>query len=127
MWDYENMFSSGQAVIATATSENVVKVPAGDVGKGRPLYLQVKGGQYTGAGTITVEVQTADDDAMSVNMETIATYPISNASVLKGGTMLRGIIPTGARSFLRLNYVVAGALSGGTISSGLVLEAQTAV
>lgn len=124
MRDYEAEFSRNQAIVATAVSTNVVKVPRGDIGKGRPVVLQVYANGYTGSGTLTVEVQTAADAAMT-SPETIATYPIANDRLLKGGSVLAADIPTGAGEYLRLNYVVTGTLTGGLVTAGLQLHGDT--
>ncbi len=124
LWDAENKFSTHQAVAATAVSENVVKVPVGDIGKGRSAVLQISGAPYTGTGIISVEVQTADNEAMT-GAKVIGTVNIGNDRLTKGGSLSVSTIPTGAQEFLRLNYVVSGALAGGNISAGLVLGGDT--
>lgn len=124
IWDVETKFSTHQAVTATAVSTNVVKVSIGDIGKGRPLVLQITGAPYTGAGVLSVEVQTADNDAMT-GARTIDTLHITNDRLVKGGSLSVSTIPTGADEFLRLNYVVSGSLAGGNISAGLVLGGDT--
>lgn len=124
LWDAETKFSTHQAVTATAVSTNVVKVPAGDIGKGRPLVLQIHGAPYSGAGALSVEVQTADNEAMT-GARTIDTLHFANERLIKGGSLSVSTIPTGAEEFLRLNYVVSGALNGGNISAGLVLGGDT--
>lgn len=125
MRDYEQDFSRRQAVAATAVSDNVVKVPRGDIGKGRPVFLQVDAEPYAGGGTIEVGVQTADDAAMSANLAVIAKYPIAAERLAKGGPVLAAVVPTGARAYMRLNYEAAGTLTGGSITAGLKLNGDT--
>ena len=127
LWDQAAKFSDGQAVIATALSDNIVRVPSGDVGKGRHLPLQVDAGGYAGAGTLSVEVQTGDSVTGNAidSPVTIATYAIDNASLLRGGPVLVADLPTGCRRYLRLNYTGTGALTAGALTAGLVLEGQT--
>ena len=125
MRDYESEFSRKQAVTSTAVSDNVVKVPMGDIGKGRPVVLQVYAVPYTGGGDITVEVETADAADMT-GSETIATYAIPNGKLVKGGSVLAAGIPTGAKQYIRLNYEVNGTLADGAITSGLQLHGDTA-
>lgn len=125
MRDYEAEFSRNQAVSATAVSTNVVKVPAGDIGKGRPVYIQIDANGYTGSGSLTVEVQTADTANMA-GMQRIEDLIIANSALLKGGTVKVGTIATGAKQYLRLNYVVNGTLAGGKITAGLLFSGDTA-
>ena len=125
MRDYEAEFSRNQAVSETAVSTNVVKVPGGDIGKGRPVYIQIDANGYTGSGSLTVEVQTADTADMA-GMQRIEDLIIANSALLKGGTVKVGTIATGAKQYLRLNYVVNGTLAGGKITAGLLLSGDTA-
>lgn len=125
MRDYEAEFSRNQAVSATAVSTNVVKVPGGDIGKGRPVYIQIDANGYTGSGSLTVEVQTADTADMA-DMQRIEDFIIADSALLKGGTVKVGTIATGAKQYLRLNYVVNGTLEGGKITAGLLLSGDTA-
>lgn len=125
MNDYEAEFSRKQAVTATAISDNVVKVPRGDIGRGRPVVLQVSANAYTGAGTMNIELKTADTSAMGA-AETIAIYPVRNDVLTKGGTILAADVPTGAKQYLQLTYTVSGSIAGGDISAGLRLHGDTA-
>ena len=127
MRDYEAEFSRNQAVAETAVSTNVVKVPGGDIGKGRPVYIQIDANGYTGDGSLTVEVQTADTaDVADDDWLRIEDLIIANSALLKGGTVKVGTIATGAKQYLRLNYVVNGTLAGGKITAGLLLSGDTA-
>jgi hypothetical protein len=121
MWDYEAIFSRRQAVTAAAVSDNVVKVPAGDIGKGRPLFLKVLADGYGGTGSLTVNVETAYDATMA-NTAVVASLAIPNDKLLAGGEALRASFPTGCREYLRLRYAVTGSLTGGTISAAIELD-----
>ena len=123
MWDSENMFSEKQEVAATTPSDNIVNVPD-RVGDGKPVYLEVMAGAYTGAGSLAVEVVASDSEDMS-DPVTLATYAIPNAALVRGGSLLGAAIPTGAKPFLQLNYVVNGAIAGGHLTAGLVWGVQT--
>lgn len=125
MRDYEQDFSRKQEVNATAVSDNTVKVPAGDIGRGRPVILQVDAAAYIGAGNIVVNVET-DNDASMANAEVCATYPLSEERLKKGGTVLAAALPTGVKEYLRLGYVLSGTLSGGSLTAGLKLNGDTA-
>jgi hypothetical protein len=121
MWDFENTFAHNQAVTATAVSDNVVKVPAGDIGKGRPLFLKVLANGYGGTGSLTVNVQTYPLATMA-NAVVVARHPISNEKLLAGGEVLRTSFPTGCSEWLRLQFEVTGTLTGGTISAAIELD-----
>lgn len=125
MRDYEADFSRKQAVAATAVSDNVVKVPAGDIGKGRPVVLEIIANGYSGSGSIAFEVQT-DDNADMATMQRIDSLDVSNTELLKGGVVKVATIPTGAKQYLRLNYVVTGTVGSGTITAGLKFHGDTA-
>lgn len=136
MWDYENQFSSRQALTAAAVSDNAVKVASPwtgenpdrpmrtQLGSTIPVSLQVVGNGFEGAGTITVAVETSDTENFAV-LETVQTNLIPNDRVVKGGPMLAAYLPaSGVKAYLRLRYTPAGAIgSAGVISAGLTLGA----
>jgi hypothetical protein len=123
MWDSENMFSEKQEVTATAVSDNVVNV-SDRVGDGKPVHLEVMAGSYSGDGALAVEVNASDSEDMA-DPVTIATYGIPNAILVRGGSILGAPLPTGAKPFLQLKYLVAGTITGGHLTAGLVWGTQT--
>lgn len=140
IWDYENQFSDKQALTATAVSTNIVKVaspwtagnpdaPARtETGSAEPVTVQVFGSGFTGTGSVTVGIETADMEDFS-DAVVIQTNSIPTARLKKGGALLAAYLPaSGARAFLRLQYTVAGAIGGaGKVSAGLTLGSQTNV
>lgn len=123
MWDADNMFSNQQAVAATGKSGNTVAVPPHDAGKGRPVILEVMIADPVGAGTMTVEVETADNAAMT-GAKVIAKHDLDNATLMRGGSVLAAALPTGCLRYLRLAYVIGGTFSA-KVTAGLVNGAQT--
>ncbi len=118
IFDKENLFSDKQAVSATAVSTNVVDLGPGDAGAGERPYLTVNATGFT-AGTLTVELQSADVAAMT-NAKTVATFPVDAATLKKGGQIVAAKLPKGMLRYARLNYVPATA--SGTITAGLVFD-----
>lgn len=119
IFDKQNLFSNRQAVTATAVSTDVVDLGAGD--SGNAPYLSVIAAGYSGAGSIVVELQTSNDAAFGA-VKTLATFPVSNADLKKGGAVVAVKLPKGMQRFARLNYAVTGAVSGGAILAGLVMN-----
>ena len=121
--DRENLFSANQAVTATALAQNVVDLGRGDHGPSGAISLVVIADGYT-AGTITVELQTADavgTDGALTNAATVATYPVTADALKAGGAVVAAQLPHGMKRYAGLNYQATGA-TGGTITAGLALE-----
>jgi hypothetical protein len=127
--DAENLFSNNQAVTATGSATNVVDLGKGDAGPSERLSLFVAASTpFTGSGTITVEVQTADavsSGALSSPV-TLATYPISNAALLAGGKLLADRLPHGLKRYAGLKYTVGGTVAAGKITAALVWDVEAA-
>lgn len=127
--DKENMFSENQAVTATAVSTDIVDLGPGDTGPSEGVSLFVTAGTaFTGAGTISVMVETSDElngagTALS-GAVTVATYPVSNDALLAGGKLVGARLPHGMKRYARLNYAVTGTVAAGTLTAGLVWDVQ---
>ena len=125
--DKQNMFSLAQAVTATAGSTDIVDLGPGDAGPSERISLFVSvDPAFTGTGTLTVELHTADAQASGAltSPVTVATYPLTNAQLLAGGKMLAARLPHGMKRYARLNYVASGTVAAGKITAGLVWDAQ---
>lgn len=127
--DYANMFSKDQAVTATALSASTVDIGPGDAGPSEQASLFVSASTaYTGAGTLTVELHTADAVAADGSLTgpvTIASYAVPNARLTAGGKLVAARLPHGCKRYLRVNYAVAGTIAAGKITAGLVWDAQS--
>jgi hypothetical protein len=125
--DKQNMFSLAQAVTATAGSTDVVDLGAGDAGPSERVSLFVScDPAFTGTGTITVELHTADAQAVGAltSPVTVAAYPVTNAALTAGGKLVADRLPHGMKRYARLNYVVSGTVAAGKFTSGLVWDVQ---
>jgi hypothetical protein len=128
--DKEAMFSQDQALTATGNATNIVDMGAGDAGPAEGLSLFVHASApYTGSGTLTVNLQTAEAvNAAGTALESpviLASYPIQNAALLKGGKLLAARLPHGCKRYISLSYTVAGTIVDGKLTSFLTLDAQT--
>ena len=123
--DKQTLFSEKQAVTATTAATNTVDLGPGDAGPTSPLQLFVAASSYTGAGTLVVELQTAavsDAAGVLTTPATVATFPVSNAALLAGGTVVAAQLPKGMQRYCTVKYTVTGTITGGAITSGLVLN-----
>lgn len=122
--DYENMFSKDQAVTATANSTNTIDLGPGDAGPSERISLFITADPaFTGAGTIAVGLQTADNDTMA-SAVTIATYAVGNDALTAGGKLVAARLPHGCKRYLRLAYTVTGTVAAGKVTAGLVWDVQ---
>ena len=122
MFDGELMFDKKRAISATAPSTNVLDVER-DIGTGVPMYLNVIGTPATGAGTLAVEYQEADDDTMA-GAATLGTFNITNADLVKGGVILSVPLPPNSKKCVRLNYAIGGTVTGLQLTAGITLGQQ---
>ncbi len=121
--DKKNMFSDKQSVTVTASSASVVDLAAGDAGLSANLFVGADG--FSGTGSLVVELLTADsaDAPATLNAPvTIATFPVSNTAIKAGGLIVAAGLPRGMKRYAGLKYTVTGTLTGGLISSGIVMD-----
>ena len=123
--DYENEFSSDQAVTATAASTNYINFgDAKDHAKGNPLMLEVVVTQtVTADGSATVTFALESDSASTFTPD--VTFPLSGvigkAVLVAGYVVYRGAIPEGLLQYARVTYTVAtGPLTAGKFSARIV-------
>lgn len=134
IFDRQNMFSDAQSIIGTAATVSTDTLDLGplysgpggsnvarDLGVGEDLYLQVNVTGVAGTSpTATIQIETADNEAFSTNLATIATYgPVAMAAA--GGQVLIAPVPFGDyRKFARLKYTLGGTSPAGTFKAALV-------
>ena len=123
--DYENEFSSDQAVTATAASTNYINFgDAKDHAKGNPLMLEVVVTQtVTADGSATVTFALESDSTSSFTPD--VTFPLSGvigkAVLVAGYVVYRGAIPQGLLQYAQVKYTVAtGPLTAGKFSARIV-------
>lgn len=123
--DKQNIFSDKQAVTATAPATDSVDLGAGDAGPAEGISLFVGADGCTGAGSIVVELQTADACAAGgvlTSPVTVATYPVGNDTLKTGGKIVAARLPHGMKRYAGLNYAVTGAVTGLKLTAGLVMD-----
>jgi hypothetical protein len=127
--DNETMFSKAQGPItATVASTGIIDLGGGgDTGPSERLSLFVTcNPPFTGTGTLTIELQTADavsGGALSSPV-TKAAYAVGNAALSAGGKLLSARLPHGMKRYARLNYVLStsATLAAGKLTAGLALD-----
>jgi hypothetical protein len=126
------LFSSAQAITATAASTNVLDmVNARDMGAADPeIQVAIFVGtafSTTNAGTLTIALQGSTDNS------TFTTYAQSRAytaaDMPAGAKLLPIELPAKSTQdalprYYRLNYTVANAFTAGTLTAMLVLDRQ---
>lgn len=127
IFDAQNLFSKAQKVTATATSDNTLDLGRGDYGPSESVSLVVCASGYT-AGSLTVELQTADACANTGELTspvTVASFPVSADALKAGGVIVAARLPHHLKRFVRLAYTEgAVAPAGGAITAGLALDVQ---
>ncbi len=124
IFDADLMFSEKQAVTATAASTSVIDcgqtlLTTGLNRKGELFAVAVAVGDYTGTGTITVQLQ--DCDTKTGTYRTVATStPVTGADF----SSIVVPMPLSHKRYLKLNYVVSGTVSGGSITAGISKSAE---
>lgn len=140
LFDAQNEFSRHQAVTTTALSTNNIDLgetgtmvggdrPTSDPGNAYHGEIVAQVTKDFASGTsIQVQIVTADNEDMNSNLTVIQETPAIPVADLKAGYRFRlGKLPSGiTQRYLGLRYVVDGTFDAGTISAGLVWNAQTA-
>lgn len=134
--DRLNTFSQAQAVTVTAVSTDVIDLsPLGgspanttrDIGEGEPVNLFARVGSTPFAGGTSLQAVLETSLTVGSGYTTLMAGPvIPLASLTAGARLLEGPIPKGVQRFLRMNYVVVGTMTGGTINAGLAETLQGA-
>lgn len=141
IFDSTNLFSSAQAITATAASTNVIDLGATgrvvggsanlvrDIGLGQqiPLRIQVVEAFNT-LTSLAVSIQVDDNEAFSspttVDSQTIALAGLTLGAVFNG---LYFVPPKTNERYVRLNYTVVGTNPTlGKITAGFVMAHQEA-
>lgn len=116
VYDGENTFYWKKALNGTTTgTSDVVQTGKGDAGNPLILYVTAPGA----TADLTVELQTAVDEAFTKAV-TLGTY------TLKKDDGLKTKVPYGDLGFMLIKYTGASALTGGTLTAALVMDADLA-
>ncbi len=123
--DYENEFSSDQAVTATAASTNYINFgDAKDHAKGNPLMLEVVVTQTVtadGSATVTFALESDSTSTFTPDVSFPLSGAIGKAVLVAGYVVYRGAIPQGLLQYAQVKYTVAtGPLTAGKFSARIV-------
>jgi len=141
IFDAQNTFSDAQAITASAVSTNVVDFGASgkpigaaaairkDMGRGMKVNVRiqmVEAALAAGAATLTVDLQTDDNEAFASPKTVWTSGPIGKAQLVAGYVFPMEWFPRGTdERYARLNYTVAtGPLTAGKITAGVVAAGE---
>lgn len=130
--DKQNTLSDGQAITATANSTNVLDLgntSRSDEGAPTILLAQVEEAfTAAGAATLTVTLETDDNESFSSATVLLSTAAIPKATLVRGYQLPISFLPANVERYIRLVYTVAtGPMTAGKINAGIVLARQTNV
>lgn len=142
--DKQNLVSDQQAVTVTAVTTNAIDLgvagtipglggtPLMDAGRGEePVLLAQVTETFTAAGaaTLTVEIITATDAALTAGIVSHQSTPALAKTDLVAGYQFRLRIPAGLPAtgrYLGLRFTVAtGPMTAGKVTAGIVSDKQT--
>jgi hypothetical protein len=141
IFDAQNLFSDAQAITASAASTNVIDFgqagkPIGaaanirkDLGRGGKVDVRVQmveAALAAGAATLTIDLQTDDNEAFASPKVAWTSGPIPKAQLVAGYVFPLEFFPRGTdERFARLYYTVAtGPLTAGKITAGVVAASE---
>jgi hypothetical protein len=123
--DRQVLFSSEQAIVASAASTDVIDLGSSsrDVGAGEPVEVLVTVTQsFDALTTMTTTLQTSSTENFSSPVQlTAASLPL--ASLVAGARFSLTAVPRGVLRYLRLSYTVSGSNpTVGKITAGVGVE-----
>jgi hypothetical protein len=141
IFDAQNLFSDAQAITASTVSTNVIDFGASgkpigaaaairkDLGRGKKVNVRVQmveAALAAGAATLTVDLQTDDNEAFSSPRVAWTSGAIPKASLVAGYVFSLESLARGTdERFARLAYTVAnGPLTAGKITAGVVAATE---
>jgi hypothetical protein len=131
--------TSGQSLIgaaATTTSTNVIDTAgvgfgntARDIGQGQALEIMIEVIQaFAGGTSMQVQLVTADDAAISVNVTPIVIEPAVLTAALTAGKLIPlhwdRSAPSPARRYVALQYTTVGTMTAGSVNAFAVTSVQ---
>lgn len=128
--DNENLFSDQQAITATASSTNVIKLPK-NVARGEPVRLLVQVTEnFATLTSLTVAVRTSNTlsgSNLSSPTTLLTTAAIPAATLKAGYSFPIEFMPDKNQDYVDLNYTVAGSnATTGKITAGIIFDKQSA-
>ena len=127
--DANLMFSNQQVLTASATSTKTLCVGE-EIGAGLPIFPLIQVAEiFEGLTTLEVQLQNAnvanESDLTEAAWETIATSGVKTQEELNDvRTINFGSLPPKSGKFLRVQYIVTGTPTQGSVSAALVLDRQ---
>jgi hypothetical protein len=126
-YDVQTMLSDGQAITVSAPSTNKYDCgPVRDLGPGNAQSLDVRVVETVtadGAATVTVDLQTASDEAFTIPITLTTSGAIPKSSLVQGRQVFDAAIPRNCLRYLRLYYTVAtGPLTAGKFTAALSID-----
>ena len=117
--DSNLILSDAQAVTATASSTNDVKLPNTTVGEGAPLYLHVgiDTAYVTGSNTIIITLEDSADGVTFAACELILAATATSALVTANTEILRWPLPSDTKQWVQLYFTCSATLTSGTIDA----------
>lgn len=127
--DKQLTLSDAQAITATADSTNAINAgqAGANIGNQVDLLCEVEEAfTAAGAGTLTVSLVTATDEAFTSPVTLVTTAAIPKATLVRGYQIPISFLPAQLLQFFKLVYTVGtGPMTAGKINAGLVLGRQT--
>lgn len=129
--DAQATYSYKQAITAlgnTDSTNTIDQIATGDAYNPVFIVAQVSTAFASGgAGTLAVNLITADDAAFTVNVTTTQIVGAQALAALsKGAVLFKGQLPQGERRYRKLQYVVGtAAMTAGNITAFETLDVQT--
>jgi hypothetical protein len=118
--DANLLFSDGQKITSTATSEVVDLTAPGDAVGQELLIRAVVGEKFTGLTSLQIKIQTSADK--SAWEDVLLTPAIAAAKLTAGAELLAVRVPKGLKRYTRLNYTVSGTATAGTLTAFMSKE-----
>ena len=122
--DFENLYSNKQQVLATGASDNIIDHEIVEIGPGEPIEVIVQVTEDFDAGSMTVELQTAEDEAFTTPVTLQTTADMDSADMVAGYQFALSTVPVHMLRYSRLVYTVTGAPTTGAVMSGLNVDRQ---
>ena len=129
--DKENLFSDSQLLTTTAPSTNLIDMGDDDakiqsfVERESDIIVTVDVA-LTGGTSVQVQVEVDDDVAFGSPTLLFQSGVVLAASLVAGFQFRIGKVPPHtSEQFMRLNYVIAGVFTAGSVVAGFVLDRQT--
>lgn len=132
IFDAQNLFSNKQAVTTTAVSQNTIDLgKPRDIGPGEPVNITAAvTTDFAGGTSITFDLIVSDNADLSSPVVLQSNGPVLLANLKAGQKFpLRAMIPVNPdrpKRYLGLRYTVAGTMTAGAITAGIVRDLQAA-